>query len=123
MLSHRPMSRLLALLLLFSLAVTNSAAIASVVCSHADAQAHAAARGSEDVAIAQAALSEETSAKSISKKGSLADAAAVSLAAYALPPETFQLSAHRPQMLRGVPAESAILHGRTLAPLAEPPLG
>jgi len=116
------MHRLLLLLLLFALAVSNSAAIAGVMCGHVDAEAHSAARESADAGTAQAALSEETKSKAVGKTGALSDSAAAALAGYALPPEGPALAVRIPAPAARLSWAALVLAGRSLRPILEPPL-
>lgn len=117
------MPRLLTLLLLiFALAVTNSAAVASVMCQHEDLDAHVLARESRDASVSQTALTEETADKGMSKKGSLADAAGASLSGYALPPEAIAIPIRLREPEDRRADDAASLASRALRPMLEPPL-
>lgn len=116
------MSRFLTFLILLALTFSNSAAVASVLCQHGDAQAHAAALQSHDAASAAEARSEDTAERSISDLASLADAAAASLAGYALPPEPISVPLHLRTLQHGHAGEVAPLSGRAISPMLEPPL-
>ncbi|QAY75320.1 hypothetical protein ETR14_01320 [Sphingosinicella sp. BN140058] len=116
------MSRLLTLLTLLALIFANSAAVASVLCQHGDAQAHAAALQSDDAAAASEARSEDRAERTISDLASLADAAAASLAGYALPPEPISVPLRLRALEHDQPGDAAPLSGRSISPMLEPPL-
>ena len=115
-------ARLLTLLILFALAVTNGPAVAMAMCQHGDARAHSAARQSSDTGAAAAAMNEEAAAKAASEQASLGDAAGTLLAGYMLPGDPLPL----PKRV----VEASVKHmpllyepgGRTVRPLLEPPL-
>jgi hypothetical protein len=115
------MRRFLTLLLVFTLVVANGPAFAGAICRHGSLADHVAARTSNDSRISGAALSEEAADSVASKKGALANAAAIAWVA--------DLS-RGPQLT--VPFDSAYnvspemapvrpLLGRSLAPLLQPP--
>ncbi len=116
------MARLLSLLLVFALVLTNGAVVPAALCQHADAQAHAAALQSSDVGAASAALAEETAAVESSKKNSLAQAAAVQLAGFMLPadPALPLPAGHESSATHAT--EPIALSSLTINPLLEPPL-
>jgi hypothetical protein len=107
---------------MFSLAVTNNAAVASVLCEHEDMRAHVLARESDDSSISQRALTEETAEKGTAKKGSLADTAGASLSGYALPPDAISISVPLRESQDRRVADAASLASRSLRPMLEPPL-
>lgn len=116
------MTRLLTLLLMFALAFTNGPAVASAICDHKDARAHAAALQSADAAIFIAAHGEEAAAKATSEKAALGDAATALMAGYILPPEAGAFSVP-PREPAGRPLrDKPILDGVSVPPLLEPPL-
>jgi hypothetical protein len=116
------MPRLLTLLIMFALAVTNSAAVASVMCQHEDLRAHVLARESHDAAVSQAALTEETADKGTAKKRSFADAAGASLSGFALPPEAISVPLRLREPQDRNATDAASLANRSLRPMLEPPL-
>ncbi len=115
------MARIASLLLMFALVFTNGPAIASALCRHADAIAHASALESADRAIAAEAAHEEQAAGAGGNKGMLADAASVQLAGFVTPAEPalfVPLPSAEPKV-RG--ADDPDPSGRALRPLLEPP--
>lgn len=115
------MVRLLTLLIMFALAVTNGAAVTAAMCQHPDALAHAAARQSSDDKIAAQARSEDTAGAAASKKGSLSDAAA-SVSGYILPPGSLSWPARALGSMDRPSLAATRLAGRSVLPLLEPPL-
>ncbi|MFN7000527.1 MAG: hypothetical protein ACK4ST_10935, partial [Elioraea tepidiphila] len=114
------MPRLLSLLLILALAVTNGPAVAAAMCRHDDGRAHAAARHSADAAVAAAARGEEEAAQAALEKAPLGDAASGLLAGYVLPPDA---RVPAPRLVRREARETARaapLHGRSPPPLLEP---
>lgn len=115
------MRRLLALLLMLSLAVTNGAAVAAAACEHVDAGAHAAALLDSDLGIAAGAHHEEAAAAAADRKAALADAAAGQLAGFLRPADPVlpvPFAAAMP--LR--PGDGLRLSHRDTEPLLNPPL-
>jgi hypothetical protein len=115
------MRRFLTLILVFTLVVANGPAVAGAICRHGSLADHVAARISSDSRISGAALSEEAADSVASKKGALANAAAIAWVA--------DLS-HGPQLkvpfgfTHNVAPEMAPakpLVGRSLTPLLQPP--
>ena len=116
------MVRLVTLLLMLVLAIANGPAVASAICQHQDARAHAAAVQSTDAGVAADALSEETAAKATSVDGALGDAAGTLLAGYMLPPEPVLLPpGFVDATIRSMPDDLGQV-SRSVPPLLEPPL-
>ena len=115
------MRRLLSLLLVFTLVVANGPALAGAICRHGYLAEHVAARISNDSRVAGVALSEEAADSVASKKGALANAAAIAWVADLSPgpqlmiPTDFTPPAD-PEMALIRP-----LVGRSLTPLLQPP--
>ena len=116
------MTRLASLLLMFALVITNGPAIASAMCRHTDAAAHANALQSHDRGIAAAAAKEDRAAASADRKGTLADAASVQLAGFVRPAEPVLHVPFQPKPLSLRAADDDGPPGRALRPLLEPPL-
>jgi hypothetical protein len=115
------MRRLLILLLMLTLSVSNGAAVAAALCEHVDARAHAAALQSSDQGIAAEAHHEETAAAAVDKKAAFGDAAAAQLAGFLQPAEpALNLPAASEMPLR--PGEAVRLSHRDTLPLLDPPL-
>ena len=115
-------ARLLTLLILFALAVTNGPAVAMAMCQHGDARAHAAARQSTEAGTAAAAMSEEAAAQAAPEQASLGDAARTLLAGYMLPGDPLPLPN---RLVEAGATHIPLLYesdGRTVPPLLEPPL-
>lgn len=115
------MTRLISLFIMLALAVTNSSAVAAAMCQHVDAKAHAYALQSPDRDVAAVALEEEAAAAA-SKKGTLADAAAVQLAGFLLPSGPSISEPRSIESTSRAPTPPARLANRSISPLLEPPL-
>ena len=115
-------TRLLTLLIMFALAVTNCAGVAGAMCQHEDARAHAEALRSSDRIVSQSAQTEDAASEAASKKRSATDSSGTSLAGYALPPEVFSIAPRLPEPQARHAADSAALRNRALQPMLEPPL-
>ncbi len=116
------MARLLTLLMMFALVLTNSAAQAAAVCQHRDAATHAAARDSGDAGVAVGAMIEEAAAAEAEQAGILADAASAQLSGFVLPSD---VSLSAPIMGARLQACVCDVDGRpglAVDPLLEPPL-
>jgi len=113
--------RVLTFLLLLVLVATNGTAVATVLCQHQDAQAHAAALQSEVASDVAEAAGEETAAKTAGKKAAGADASASLLAAYMLPPSSPSLAPGASDAVAQFAMEGAVPPGRLVEPLLRPP--
>lgn len=116
------MARLLSLLMILALVLTNGASVAAAVCQHADAQAHASALLSVDAETAADAQAEDRAARNALQKGTLVDAAAVQLAGFMLPPEVAVPAPVRTEPIKRHAADERVLANRAVSPLLEPPL-
>lgn len=116
------MRRLLILLFMLAVGLTNAAAAPLALCQHSSAASHVAALESTDASTAAAAHSEEAAAAAAEKQGSLADVAASALSGVLLPGGMILPSISEATALPWRPAESGQLTGRTVAPLLDPPL-
>lgn len=116
------MSRLLSLLAMFALVLTNGTAIATAMCGHTDAQAHAAALQSTDARVASAAMTEDAASSTASKQATPADGAAVQLAGFLLPSNPVLPTPGSSGALDRRPADAAKLASRAISPLLQPPL-
>lgn len=116
------MARLVTLLLMLLVVIANGPAVATAICRHQDARAHAAAVQSADAGLSAQARSEETAAKGAAMDRALSDAAGTLLAGYMLPPEPMVFL---PRLVgsttRSMPDDSRHA-GRSVPPLLEPPL-
>lgn len=115
------MRSLLTFLMLISLVIANGSCVAAAVCRHQDVRAHAAALQSHDKKVAAVAQTEETARSAASKKAAPADARALTLAAYTLPPA---IAAFPPRLMepnRPWAEDAAGLAGLSIRPLLEPP--
>jgi hypothetical protein len=108
--------------MMFALVLTNGASVAAAVCQHADARAHSSALYSGVEGVARQARNEETAAKRIAQKGTLADAAAVQLAGFMLPVEPRLSPPEASDDMGSRPLDEAKMATRELSPLLEPPL-
>lgn len=115
------MVRLLTLLMIFALAVTNGAAVTAAMCQHGNSLAHAAALESGKRTVSQEAVGEEAAAKAISKKASFTDAAA-SVTGYILPANPLAFPMRVLDRPTKPVVDAAGLASRSLRPLLEPPL-
>ena len=115
------MRRFLTLLLVLVLVATNGTAVATVLCKHQDAQAHASALESPDASEAAEAAGEETAAKTAGKKAPGADASASLLAAYMLPPASVSISVGDAGPADRFVVDGAVPTGRAVPPLLRPP--
>ncbi|WP_162806450.1 hypothetical protein [Sphingosinicella terrae] len=115
------MRHLLALIIMFALAVTNGPAVAAAICQHGSASAHAEAMHSADLGVAAGAQAEEEHRKA-AKQGSLADGGAALVAGYMLPPDQAVLPVALSASLSGPAGDPMPLGGRMLRPLLRPPL-
>lgn len=115
------MARLISLLIMLALALTNSSAVAAAMCQHVDAKAHAFALQSPNRDVAGAAINEEAAAAA-NKKGTLADAAAVQLAGFLLPSSPSIGAPRSIEPMSRAATHPARLASRTVSPLLEPPL-
>lgn len=115
------MHRLLILLLMLTLSVSNGSAVAAALCEHVDGKAHAAALLSSDTSVAAQAHHEETAAAAAEKKAAFADAAAAQLAGFVQPTEpALSMPAASEMTLR--PGDAVRLSHRETRPLLTPPL-
>lgn len=117
---HMPVRRLLSFLMVVILVVANGSSVAGAVCSHESPAEHQAARQSDDARISSVAFSEDAANAVASKKGAIADAAAIIwIAALSRSPQLtipFGFLPLGPD--RGL---VRTLVGRSIAPLLEPP--
>lgn len=116
------MARLLSLLMMLALVLANGTAIASATCHHADFQAHVSARQSSDSNVSEAAFLEDGAAVAASKRGVLADGAAVQLAGFLVPAGPSLAAPGSDVGASERPNAAPKLAGRNLSPLLEPPL-
>lgn len=115
-------SRLVNLLLMLLLVVANGPAVATAICQHQDARAHAAAVQSADAGVSAEAVGEETAAKAALFDGALGEAAGTLLAGYMLPSEPVLFAPGLvPSTIGSMPDDPASI-GRSVPPLLEPPL-
>jgi hypothetical protein len=115
------MARLLSLLMILALVMTQGTAMASALCRHQNAQAHMLARQSHDAKIAAVAFGEEEAAATASKKASPSADSSSHWPAEMLPlePEAPMLRIFEPLRLR--PGVYAALASATILPLLKPP--
>jgi hypothetical protein len=115
--------RVLALLIMFAMTVSNGAGLAAAMCQHEDVGAHAMALQSADKAVAAAAAGEEAAAAHSSEtQGTLADSAPASLAGFILPSDGLTLPPRIEDPTQRYAGKFARLSGRSLRPLLKPPL-
>ncbi|CAA9532742.1 MAG: hypothetical protein AVDCRST_MAG23-1180 [uncultured Sphingosinicella sp.] len=115
-------AKLISLLIMLALAVTNSSAVAAAACQHVDAQAHAVALQSSDPDVAATAADEEAAAAEANNKSTLAKAGAVQLAGFLLPSAPAISAPRSVEALSRAPIRPEPLPSRTVSPLLEPPL-
>lgn len=116
------MTRLLTVLIMLALALTNGAAVATAMCQHGSLAAHAAARESLDTQVSASAIAEEENAAMASKESLIADGAGVLLAGYTLPPDQTVLPPPVVEPSAQPPMEAAAPVGRSIPPPLKPPL-
>ena len=121
MLSHARMRRLLTLLLMITLTVVSGSSVAAAMCSHQNAQAHAAALHGSGLRGAAVAQMEEAAGKLASKKGALADAGSFSLPAFIMPDGAVPVPLAPTDLTRPRPADAAKIASLSIPPLLEPP--
>lgn len=114
--------RFFVFLIALAFIATNGVAARAALCQHVDAQAHAAALESRDALTAAAAHHEAGAEAAAGKTGTLADAAAASLAGLLIPPRpvvpTPVVSKRTALPLANAPG----LSSRAIRPLLKPPL-
>ncbi len=115
-------ARLLSLLMMLALALTNSSTVAAVLCQHADARAHAYALQSTDADTVAAALDEEAAVAAAGKKATLADAGTVHLAGFPMPVGPALTPPQRLDRADTPPDDPQRLATRSISPLLQPPL-
>ena len=114
-------TRLITLLILFALVVTNGPAVAMAKCQHEDARAHAAALQSTEARERTVAVGEEA-AKAASEKASLGDAATTLLGGYILPGDALQFPSRVIEATTRHVDKTSPPGTRNVPPLLEPPL-
>lgn len=115
------MRRVLSVLLMAILVVANGTAVAGAICRHESMATHSAARQSDDLRVADSALSEEAAGSVASQKGALAYAGAIAWVADLVPGPRFTVPFDPARALDPEPAPVRRLAGRSLAPLLKPP--
>lgn len=115
------MARLLSLLMIFALVVTQGSAMAAAVCRHENAQEHALARTSPDRAVAAVSLREDAAAAAASKKASHSDNGAGHWPPQLLPPKAEQPPLRTVERARLRPTPQRALSSTAFPPLLEPP--
>jgi hypothetical protein len=116
------MARLLTLLMMLVLAIANGPAVAAAICEHRDARSHAAAAASADAGVSAEALGEEAAAKAAAGDAALGDAASTLLAGFLLPVQPSSLPFRAVEASTMGLGPAAVLTGRSVPPLLEPPL-
>ncbi|MXP42056.1 hypothetical protein GRI75_10430 [Altererythrobacter soli] len=107
---------------MLTIAFTNSAAVASALCGHADALAHAAALASSNAEAAAQARGEDHAAAKVSQDSTLVDAASSQLASFTMPRAATIEAPENPGRANPRLRNDAALFGRAISPLLEPPL-
>lgn len=115
-------ARLLSLLMMLGLVLTDSAGTAAALCQHESAEAHATALQSTQADIAAEAVVEEAAAAAASKEGALADAGGLQLGGYVLPSDPALPTPASLAAVHGRAADAAKRASRAVSPLLEPPL-
>ena len=115
------MSRLLTLIMMFTLVLAHGSSVAAAICRHHDGVAHVAALQSEDAGTSAVALGEELAGKSSSRKGVPADAGSVSSPSDMLPAPGLLPPVRAEEPAERNPADAPVLVGASLRPLLEPP--
>jgi hypothetical protein len=112
--------RILTFLMMIMLVVAPSAMVSAAACRHKNPLEHALARANADAKIANVARSEETAA-SLSKKGTLSNAASGAWLADMLPPPEFAIPFHIAEPVQRSFGNEDALPGTSIRPLLEPP--
>lgn len=115
------MTRLLSLLMILALVMTQGTSMAQAVCRHASAQEHVQARQSHDAGIAAVSIREDAAAAEASKKASQSADTSGHWPAQMLPPVAEQPPVRAAEPLRLRPAPAAALASASIPPLLEPP--
>lgn len=115
------MLRFFALLISISLTLSTGAAAALAICQHQDAQAHGAARLSNDASIASVAMAEETAERTASQAGSVGDQVQVPVGAFLVPAAQPVLQDRERRSLTFVPDRVLEPPARPIEPPERPP--
>ncbi|HEX8239126.1 MAG TPA: hypothetical protein VF574_05230 [Allosphingosinicella sp.] len=115
------MSRLLTLMMILVLVMAHGTSVSAAICRHQDGVAHAAARQSADEGISAAAYSEESAAKTGSRKGAPADSGSVSWPSDMLPTPGLAVPFRASEPVERIFPDAAVLIGASVSPLLEPP--
>jgi hypothetical protein len=115
------MRRLLTLMLMTALAFVSSTSVAAALCSHQDAQQHAAALASGDERVAAVAQLEDAAGALAAKKGAPVDASSFALSAFILPPSSLTLDHVAAKQPPTLGRDAAMMRGLAPQPLLEPP--
>ncbi|WP_120717256.1 hypothetical protein [Tsuneonella amylolytica] len=115
------MRRLFLFVMMLAFGMTQVAAAPLSVCRHADAKAHEAALTSSDDIVSASAQAEEAAASVAEKKGHAADGS-VNLGNMLLPDLPVIAAVGIEDRAQPAPADGAVLTGRTISPLLNPPL-
>jgi len=116
-----PMTRLLSLLMILALVITQGTSMAQAVCRHASAQEHAQARESGDARIAAVSIQEDAAAAAAAKKASQAPDSSGHWPAELLPPLAAAAPVRVAEPLRLRPGAFAPLASASIPPLLQPP--
>ena len=109
-------------LIMSALFLGQGVSVAAAMCRHGSADAHATARDSRDGSVSAAALSEETAASVVEKKGALSGSASLHTTVVDLPPALILAEHYVDVRPRPWPATAALaLVGQSTAPLLRPP--
>jgi hypothetical protein len=112
---------ILALLMMITLTVVSGASTAAALCSHQNAQAHAAALEHADAHVAAAARLEDSAAANSAKRALMVDAGAFSLPAFILPPGMASPRPAAAEPFRPRPPDAAKLARGSFPPPLRPP--
>jgi hypothetical protein len=115
------MARLLSLFMILALVTSQGTAMASSLCRHGSAQAHAVALTSADARVAAVAIGEEAAASSAAKKAQQAGDSSAQWPAQLVPAEAELPAARIAEPLRLRPGRHAALASASIPPLQRPP--
>ena len=113
--------RFFAFLMMITLTVVSGGSTAAALCSHQNAQAHAAALEHADAHVAAAARLEDSAASTAAKRALLVDTGAFSLPAFILPAGVASPRLASTEPLRPRPPDAAKLARGSLPPPLRPP--
>jgi hypothetical protein len=113
--------RLLTILMIVTLVIGHGLSYAAAICHHQDAKEHALARHSDDSRTAMVAMAEDAAHSEASKAGTPFNGGMAAWAADMLPTGSLTEPLRIIEPIRRPIADAAILAGKSVLPLLEPP--